>query len=87
MEARIMRAGPETIALAALYICESLLLELEEKKILPGKDIDGLLQDAAWTLRGADGDEDNRDGLAASEVIEAIGEQLQRARHAPGNRR
>lgn len=84
MEARIMRARPKAIALAALYICESLLLELEEKKIVPSNDIEGLLKDAARTLRGANEDGNNRDGLAASEMIEAISEQLRRTRTVPG---
>lgn len=40
--------GPSDIAgMAALSICESLLLALADRKILPEKEIVGILQDAA----------------------------------------
>lgn len=80
MEDRITNNEPRAIALAALYICESLLLELEEKKIVTGKDVEGLLKDAAKTLRGASDAGSDRDSLAASQIVEAISEQLERAR-------
>ena len=51
MERKVAKAKPRAIALAALYICESILLELESEEILTTKDVRGLLRDAAKTLR------------------------------------
>ncbi len=42
-----MRAIPDVAGTAALAICESLLLALNEAKILPEKEIMGILKDAA----------------------------------------
>ncbi len=42
-----MSVPNEIAGLAALSICESLLLALEERKILPQTEIIGLLKDAA----------------------------------------
>ena len=41
--------------MAALSICESLLLALSEHKILPEREISGVLQDAASTHENASG--------------------------------
>ena len=41
--------------LAALSICESLLLALRDRKLLSDHEIDGLLQDAATAHRNAEG--------------------------------
>ncbi|MEO8245338.1 MAG: hypothetical protein ABI832_23950 [bacterium] len=43
------RPGPEVTAAAALTICESLLLALNDRNILPEREIVGILRDAAAT--------------------------------------
>jgi hypothetical protein len=53
--------GNETGAgLAALSICEALLLALNDAKILPEREIMGILADAAITQENADGTEAER---------------------------
>lgn len=48
IESEILMTVPSDIAgIAALSICESLLLALLDRKILPEKEIIGVLQDAA----------------------------------------
>lgn len=73
LESKILRARSKAVALAALYICESLLLELESQEILQRKDIEGLLKDAAKTLRAAAGERQDRpDHATAAEIIDLI---------------
>ena len=45
--------------MAALSICESLLLALNDAKVLPESDIMGVLQDAAAAHENADGSDIN----------------------------
>lgn len=78
MEAKIMHAKPGAIALAALYILESLLLELEARAFLSEDDVQGLLSDAAKTLRAASGDFEKTYALPASEIVDAILAQHER---------
>ena len=42
-----MSYGPDVAGNAALAICESLLLALNDRNILPEREIVGILQDAA----------------------------------------
>ena len=52
--------APDVNGSAALAICESLLLALNDRKILPEREIVGILQDAAAVHADNPGD----DGLA-----------------------
>ncbi len=49
--------GPEVTAAAALAICESLMLALNDRKILPEREIVGILRDAAATHANDPGDD------------------------------
>ena len=55
-----MTVTPDAAGHAALAICESLLLALNDRKILPENEILGILQDAAAAHETAPSD----DGLA-----------------------
>ena len=59
--------------MAALSICESLLLALNDAKVLPEREIIGLLRDAAATNEKADGsDADTKTHKAAATIINKI---------------
>jgi hypothetical protein len=58
--------------IAALAICESLLLALNQRKILPEKEIIGLLTDAAVSHEDPPDDDDPEMHLAAAALINAI---------------
>lgn len=47
---------PDAAGHAALAICESLLLALNDRKVLPEREIIGILQDAAAAHENAPGD-------------------------------
>ena len=49
--------GPEVTAAAALAICESLLLALNDRNILPENEIVGILRDAAAAHSNDPGDD------------------------------
>ena len=68
-----MTAHPQTNGLAALTICESLLLALTERDVLDNQEVRGLLIDAA-TAHGnaATTANDPEMHLAAQAVIEQI---------------
>jgi hypothetical protein len=76
MDRKIKDARSRPLALASIFICESLLLELASRKLVGASDVQGLLKDAAKALaaNGTDGE----DFLKASELIEAIREQYER---------
>ncbi|GGO23318.1 hypothetical protein GCM10010991_00560 [Gemmobacter aquaticus] len=58
---------------AALAICESLLLALNDRKILPEREIIGILQDAAAAHdNAADGSGDPSMHRAVAQLIEKI---------------
>lgn len=64
---------PDVAGTAALAICESLLLALNDRNILPEREIVGILQDAAAAHAndpGADGMADLHKAVA--ELISAI---------------
>lgn len=48
-----MPVKPDVAGLAALSICESLLLALNDRKILPEREIMGVLKDAAASHENA----------------------------------
>jgi hypothetical protein len=59
--------------IAALSICESLLLALNDRKLLPESEILGILQDAAAAHEKAAGpDADTETHRAAAEIINRI---------------
>lgn len=63
-----MTAIPDVAGLAALAICESLLLALNDRNILPEREIMGVLQDAAAAHENAppgDGLEETHVAVAA----------------------
>lgn len=76
----ILASRPRAIALAALHISESLLLELEASEILTAREIRGVLKDAAATLRNATDQVDNRSSLVASDIVESMRENFKRGR-------
>lgn len=55
-----MKNVPDVAGTAALSICESLLLALNDRNILPEKEIVGILRDAA----AAHANDPGEDGLA-----------------------
>ncbi len=68
-----MSTHPQTVGLAALTICESLLLALMEREVLDKQEVRGLLLDAAETHRNAASTADDPGmHLAAQEIIERI---------------
>ncbi len=70
-----MTAIPDTAGHAALAICESLLLALNDRNILPEREIIGILQDAAAAHEQApygDGKEDMH-GAVAELINQIIG--------------
>lgn len=52
--------------MAALSICEALLLALQERHLLPEREIVGILRDAAATHENAQGPESERQMHAAT---------------------
>lgn len=57
---------------AALAICESLLLALNDHKILPEKEIVGILKDAAEAHKNADKGKHDTLHAAVADLINAI---------------
>ena len=68
--------------LAALSICESLLLALSENKILSDHEVQGLLEDAAEAHRNARG---TAQELEAHRAVVAIIERMRAGRHLSQN--
>lgn len=70
-----MNAGPRATGLAALSVCESILLSLTEKRIIETAEARAILQDAATAHREAiplAGDGDAMDHEGAAVLIEKI---------------
>ena len=66
-----MPLQPDVAGQAALAICESLLLALNDRKILPEREIIGILQDAAAAHESvSDGDPEMH--RAVARLIEKI---------------
>ena len=55
--------------MAALSICEALLLTLQDRKLLPEREIIGILRDAAETHENAGGSEQTRRLHAATAAL------------------
>ena len=86
-----MSGRPGAHGLAALSICEALLLSLTDNKIIDEAEANGILSDAAVAHRGeaasvTDGSKDTHEVAAA--LIEAIrdgGNSVRRTRPTPGD--
>lgn len=76
---KVLKAKPKAIALAALHITESLLLELEAAELLSPREIRGLLKDAMTTLQKAGRQEGLRSCTVASEIVSSIRERYTRS--------
>lgn len=77
MDERIRHAQPRVLALVSLYICESLLLELTESRLVDRRGVQGLLKDAAKALAEA-GEAEDSDFVLASEILENMRERHER---------
>ncbi|TIN30643.1 MAG: hypothetical protein E5Y31_06445 [Mesorhizobium sp.] len=75
---KLLAARPRAVALAALHVSESVLLELEASELLSAAEIRGLLKDASTTLRNAAEQVDNRSCLIASEIVDSMRENFKR---------
>ncbi|MGX5851092.1 hypothetical protein ACWGTO_28920 [Mesorhizobium sp. PL10] len=75
---KLLATRPRAVALAALHVSESVLLELEASHLLSAAEIRGLLKDASTTLRNAADQVDNRSCAAASEIVESMRENFKR---------
>lgn len=65
--------GAEETAAAALAICESLLLALNDRKVLPKREILGLLHDAAAVHANDPGDDGREEfHLGVADLINRI---------------
>ncbi|WP_209427874.1 hypothetical protein [Pararhodobacter sp. SW119] len=60
-----MSKPPDVAGTAALAICESLLLSLNDRKVLPEAEIVGILKDAEAAHRNTPDDHPNRELHAA----------------------
>jgi hypothetical protein len=67
-----MTAWNETAGLAALSICDSLLLALSERNILPETEIIGLLRDAAAAHESAPSGADPARHAEVAALINAL---------------
>ena len=68
-----MSHGPDVADNAALAICESLLLALNDRNILPEREIVGILQDAAAAhAEDAMNDSDNEMHKSVAALINRI---------------
>jgi hypothetical protein len=68
-----MKVIPDVAGTAALAICESLLLALNDRNVLPEKEILGVLRDAAEAHSNAGGGDANSDlSVAVAALINKI---------------
>jgi hypothetical protein len=73
MEGQGMRDIPDVAGMAALAICESLLLALNDRNVLPEREILGILRDAAEAHSGVDENDEKRDmNVAVAALINKI---------------
>jgi hypothetical protein len=75
LEENIKQASPRVLALAALFVCESLLLELKGRGRVEMNDLRGLMNDAARALSGVCGSA-GEDFRLAGEIIEVLLEKF-----------
>lgn len=72
MDVVISSSETRSLSLAALYICQSLLLELEETGKVDHEGVQGLLKDAANVLRQAGVAAKKSHWMEASRIVEAM---------------
>ena len=78
-----MGKNPNAAGLAALSICESLLLSLTDLDVIKGTEAVAILKDAAAAHRGAIAESNNPNvHQAAAEVIDRIIKGKNSVRHA-----
>lgn len=77
---RAKKVRARAIALAALHINESMLLQLQAADLLSSREIANLLNDAKLTLRNAGEHVRDKSCLAASNIIELMLESYVQAR-------
>lgn len=78
-----MAKQQDPAGMAALSICEALLLALQDHKVLPDREIVGILRDAAETHDHAVGSESERQlHAAAADLINEILAEGNLARHS-----
>ena len=88
-----MSGGSGAAGIAALSLCESILISLTENGIIDADEARGILEDAAAANRGAgrwaaDGDGAERaEAAALIELILRDGNSVRRTRPAPGDDR
>ncbi|MCT8999395.1 hypothetical protein [Chelativorans intermedius] len=76
-EPLILNAKPKAIALAALYISESLLLELHASQVLSTKDVEGLLTDALTALHNEEERFGKESCTMARKILHALFKQYE----------
>ena len=68
-----MSEPKDPAGMAALSICEALLLALQDRKVLPEREIVGILRDAAATHENIQGSETERKlHIATTKLINEI---------------
>lgn len=67
-----MTAIPDIAGIAALTICESLLLALNDRNVLPEREIVGILKDAAATHSNAPSGHSDATHQAVAALINKI---------------
>lgn len=77
LETTDLNATPKAIALAALYIAESVLLELHSSQILSARDIQGLLNDALTALRYKEEKFGSKSYSMAREIVNCLFRQYE----------
>ncbi|WP_421926479.1 hypothetical protein [Neoaquamicrobium sediminum] len=72
MDVVISSSETRSLSLAALYICQSLLLELEETGKVDHEGVQGLLKDAAAALRQSGAAAKQSQWMEASRIVDAM---------------
>lgn len=72
MDVVISSSETRSLSLAALYICQSLLLELEETGKVDHEGVQGLLKDAAAALRQSGAAASQSQWREASRIVDAM---------------
>lgn len=72
MDVVISSSETRSLSLAALYICQSLLLELEETGRIDHDGVQGLLKDAANALRQSSAVAAKSQWMEAGRIVDAM---------------
>lgn len=72
MDVVISSSETRSLSLAALFICQSLLLELEETGKIDHEGVQGLLKDAASALRQNGAAVTQSQWMEASRIVDAL---------------